>query len=139
MRKIFEENEKPLDRIVTDGGFCAIFRKIACIGDSLSSGEFETRTESGEKKPNILVVAPPPIGEGMLESPVAPTMGFGCVEKSRELAHYYREQCALIGAHFLDAATVGAVFNEVDYMHLTRDGHAALAAALAELVPQLVQ
>jgi len=36
------ENEKPLDRIVTDGGFCSIFRTIACIGDSLSSGEFES-------------------------------------------------------------------------------------------------
>lgn len=32
------ENEKPLDRIVTDGGFCAIFRTIACIGDNLASG-----------------------------------------------------------------------------------------------------
>lgn len=41
------ENEKPLDRIVTDGGFCAIFRTIACIGDSLSSGEFESRKEDG--------------------------------------------------------------------------------------------
>lgn len=36
------ESEKPLDRIVTDGGFSAIFRTIACIGDSLSSGEFES-------------------------------------------------------------------------------------------------
>lgn len=35
-------DEKPLDRIVTDGGFAAIFRTIACIGDSLSSGEFES-------------------------------------------------------------------------------------------------
>ena len=61
------------------------------------------------------------------------------VEKSRELAKYYREQCDLIGAHFLDADTVGAAFNQVDYMHLTRAGHAALASALAELVPQLVQ
>lgn len=41
------ENEKPLDRIVNDGGFCAIFRTIACIGDSLSSGEFETVDEQG--------------------------------------------------------------------------------------------
>ena len=41
------ENEKPLDRIVTDGGFCGIFRKIACIGDSLSSGEFETKRADG--------------------------------------------------------------------------------------------
>ena len=39
------ENEKPLDRMVTDGGFCSIFRTIACIGDSLSSGEFESRKD----------------------------------------------------------------------------------------------
>ena len=38
-----DETEKPLDRMVTDGGRCAIFRTIACIGDSLSSGEFESR------------------------------------------------------------------------------------------------
>ena len=44
------ENEKPLDRIVTDGGFCGIFRKIACIGDSLSSGEFESLRPDGTKR-----------------------------------------------------------------------------------------
>ena len=43
------ENEKPLDRIVTDGGFCGIFRTIACIGDSLSSGEFESMNADGTK------------------------------------------------------------------------------------------
>ena len=43
------ENEKPLDRIVTDGGFCAIFRTIACIGDSLASGEFESLKADGAK------------------------------------------------------------------------------------------
>ena len=42
------ENEKPLDRLVTDGGFCGIFRTIACIGDSLSSGEFESKNEEGK-------------------------------------------------------------------------------------------
>ena len=44
------EKEKPLDRIVTDGGFCGIFRKIACIGDSLSSGEFESMKSDGTKR-----------------------------------------------------------------------------------------
>ncbi len=44
------ENEKPLDRLVTDGGFVGIFRTIACIGDSLASGEFELVEEkTGEK------------------------------------------------------------------------------------------
>ena len=41
------ENELPLDRIVDDGGFACIFRSIACIGDSLSSGEFEKRDANG--------------------------------------------------------------------------------------------
>ncbi len=44
-----DPNEKPLDSIVTDGGFCSIFRTIACIGDSLSSGEFESVKEDGTR------------------------------------------------------------------------------------------
>ena len=42
----------------------------------------------GGKQPNIQVIAPPPIGAGMLASEVSATMGSLCVEKSRELAHY---------------------------------------------------
>ena len=37
------EGEKPLDNIVEDGGFFKIFRTVGCIGDSLSSGEFELK------------------------------------------------------------------------------------------------
>ena len=92
----------------------------------------------GGKKPNILVIAPPPIGEGMPQSPVADTMGSLCVEKSRLLAKYYQEQCGLLGVRFLDAGALGCEFNQVDYMHLTKKGHAALAEALAALVPELV-
>ncbi|MBQ2854533.1 MAG: lipolytic enzyme, G-D-S-L [Oscillospiraceae bacterium] len=93
----------------------------------------------GGKKPNILVIAPPHIGEGMLSSPVAATMGTGCVKKSQELARYYREQCDLCGVHFLDAQDLGAEFNTVDYMHLTARGHATLAASLASAVPDLIK
>ena len=46
--EIFEnKNEKPLDNIVSDGGYTAIFRTICCIGDSLSSGEFEADGGNG--------------------------------------------------------------------------------------------
>lgn len=41
-----DENEKPLDRLVSDGGFTGIFRTIACVGDSLASGEFEVKRVS---------------------------------------------------------------------------------------------
>ncbi len=36
-------DELPLEHLVPDGGYTAIFRTIACVGDSLSSGEHETR------------------------------------------------------------------------------------------------
>lgn len=48
IKQFFPENEKPLDRLVEDGGFSVIFRNIACIGDSLSSGEFEVFEEDGK-------------------------------------------------------------------------------------------
>lgn len=47
LKKLFSESERPLDNLVPDGGFCGIFRTIACIGDSLSSGEFESTKEDG--------------------------------------------------------------------------------------------
>ena len=46
---ICPEDEKPLEKMVTDGGFVGIFRTIACVGDSLSSGEFESVDEAGVK------------------------------------------------------------------------------------------
>lgn len=44
--KNFEEN--PLQTIAPNGGFCGIFKAIACIGDSLASGEFESKKEDGK-------------------------------------------------------------------------------------------
>jgi len=46
---IGREDEKPLENLATDGGFVGIFRTIACVGDSLASGEFEVKNEKGEK------------------------------------------------------------------------------------------
>ena len=41
------ENDKPLDELLSDGGFVPIFNKIACIGDSLSSGELQLKNADG--------------------------------------------------------------------------------------------
>ena len=116
------------------------YASAACIGIGMARlVKKAMATECwGGKKPNILVVAPPHIGEGMLSSEVAATMGSLGVEKSRELAKYYKMQCDLIGCHFLDAQELGCEFNTVDYMHLTNKGHETLAKGLAELVPSLI-
>ena len=47
--KFYNENEKPLDNLVSGYSHTSIFRRIAFIGDSLSSGEFETCDNEGNK------------------------------------------------------------------------------------------
>jgi lysophospholipase L1-like esterase len=86
----------------------------------------------GDKKPNILIVSPPPIGDELND----PCMGTGCAAKSRELAHYYKLKADLLGCHFMDAA--GCEFNTIDFMHLTAKGHRQLADALAARIPSLL-
>ena len=86
----------------------------------------------GTQKPNLLVVAPPRIGDGFHDA----VMGNGCVERSRGVAEQFRIVAERNQVHFLNAAD--CEFNQVDFMHLTRRGHAQLAEKLAALVPELV-
>jgi len=88
--------------------------------------------------PNILVIAPPVIGEGLITSDLVDEMGAACVEKSRKVPAQFKKVCAEAGVHFLDANELGVTFNEVDFMHLTRASHARLAEVLAEQIPTLV-
>lgn len=86
----------------------------------------------GGKAPNLLIVCPPPIGDGFFDE----VMGEGCVEKSRALPQYYAQVAQRNGVHFFDAKD--CEFNRVDHMHLSRRGHAQLAEKLATLVPTLL-
>ena len=88
-------------------------------------------------KPNILIIAPPHIGDGLYLRPEGEPMGPGCPQKSRELAHYYSAMAENQLCAFLDAEGL-AEFNNIDCMHLSRKGHRQLAEKLAELVPTLL-
>ena len=48
--KVFKlkKGEKPLDNINPTCGFAGIFRTVGVIGDSLSSGEFESHDQNGQ-------------------------------------------------------------------------------------------
>ena len=87
----------------------------------------------GEKAPHILVVCPPHIGDELKD----PCMGTSCAEKSRELSRYLEPVAIRNGCAYLDAQGI-AEFNKVDFMHLSRKGHAQLAKKLAQLVTELV-
>ncbi len=87
--------------------------------------------------PNILVVCPPHIGDGLYNDPVGAMMGKGCPEKSRELAKYLKPVAERNGCAFADAEGL-AEFNKLDCMHLTKKGHRQLAEALAPIVAKLL-
>ena len=107
----------------------------ACI--ALGMGRLVDKCRSipcwGNHAPNILVVCPPHIGRLLND----PCMGTACAEKSEELARYMEPAVTARGCKFLDAEGI-AEFNKVDFMHLTRKGHADLAAKLASMVPELI-
>lgn len=111
----------------------------ACIGRGMERLVVTAKTIPAWKdgRPNILVIAPPCIGEGLYLVEEGAVTGPGCPEKSRALAQYYEALCRRQECAFLNAEGIGE-FNHVDFLHLTRKGHAALAAALAQLVPALV-
>ena len=101
----------------------------ACIGAGMERLIQKCKTVDcwGGKEPNILVVAPPRIKEGFHDE----VMGDGCVEKSKGVAGWYKIIAERNNVHFLDAE--GCEFNQIDFMHLTRKGHAQLAEKLAEM------
>lgn len=49
-KALYAKEEKPLDRLVDGYSFTSVFRRMAFIGDSLSSGEFETCDPEGNKR-----------------------------------------------------------------------------------------
>ena len=112
----------------------------ACIGIGMERLVAKAKTVEAWRggKPNILVICPPHIGEGLLDHPFGAAMGLGCTEKSRGLAPCYRELANRLGCAFLDAEGL-AEFNKLDCMHLTCRGHRQLAEALSALVPELVK
>lgn len=109
-----------------------------CIAAGLERLVLKARTVPAWRNdtPNILIIAPPHMGEGMYRNPNCQTMGAGCPEKSRALAPLFQAVAQRWGCAFLDAQGL-AECSPVDEMHLSRQGHIHLAEALARIVPTL--
>lgn len=80
-------------------------------------------------KQDIIIVAPAPILPEIHDE----GMGKHCSERSYGLAEEYRKVADLLHCRFLDAAPIAGV-DPLDCVHLTAEGHAALARALAPMV-----
>ena len=109
----------------------------ACIAIGMDRLCYKAKTTMcwNNNRPQILVVAPPHIGDGLNKIPEGEAMGIHCAEKSRALAEKYKNVCDAQGLQFFDAQGV-AEFNDYDCMHLTAKGHAQLADALYTVIKE---
>lgn len=134
---------EPVDLLIIMLGTNDTKERFRCNAENIAKGlerltkKALSATESFRGgKAKILLIAPPPIGQGYEATFVANEMGNDCAEKSRELAFYYEQTAELTGCYFLDAGKIpGIKMHPNDYMHLEKDSHRLLAEKLAEIIP----
>lgn len=99
---------------------------IEClIKQVLAYGETMAKTA-----PQVLVVAPPPVGENILDTTMGPIFGAHSLECSRGYAEEYKKIAQLMDVHFFNAADAVSSSRQ-DAIHFTREGHLSLAEAMA--------
>ncbi len=112
----------------------------ACISMGMSRMIQTAKTSTAWRngKANILLLAPPPIDPGILNTGFSETMGKDCVAKSQALGALYQQLAQDHQIHFLDMGSLGPVFNQIDFMHLSKVGHQKFSSALTQMIPTIV-
>lgn len=109
--------------------------EIAAGAGSLVDLARESATGPDGGRPEVLLVAPPPLGTLTIASEL---WGLGAArETSARLAPLYREVAAQTGAAFLDAGALVAA-DPSDGVHLDAAAHAILGRAVAAIVVGLL-
>lgn len=90
------------------------------------------------QQPNVLVIAPPPIGAAYRQTSIGDAMGDGCDRKSEQLADHLRQLLADTPISFLDSQQYVSM-NEIDYMHLNEEGHELLAQLVFNKIMPILQ
>ncbi len=103
---------------------------IAAGADRLINVIRRSRCGPGQRPPEVLLVAPPPVTD---PAPLQRVWGFsaGSVERAGELARFYGAAAARQGCGFLDAGAVASV-SPLDGVHLDEKAHQALGNAIAD-------
>lgn len=133
---------EPVDKLIIMLGTNDVKERFSCNAVNIAKGlerlitRAKNRTDAWTNgKPDILVICPPPIEAGYVNSYCAEEMGKDCDAKSRKLAPLYEEVATRLGCDFMDAGSIeGMKMNTIDYMHLDEAGHRLLADAIAKQI-----
>ncbi|MBO4460114.1 MAG: hypothetical protein J5778_05590 [Clostridiales bacterium] len=138
------ESHKPLDIIVIMLGSNDLKRKFSLPAPDIA-GSLMTMIEkmtahlkfyNQTPDTKILIVAPPPLGDNVLSTDFAPFFNEYSVEQSKLLAQWYSYVADRCGTEFLDAGQFVKA-SDIDSLHMTEDGHKALAKAVWDKIETL--
>ena len=87
--------------------------------------------------PRIVIVAPPPILDNLMETRHAECFGQQAIAVSRDLGPELHRVSKLLRVDFFDAAPYAEV-SSLDAVHMTANGHIRLAEAMAEKIRTLL-
>lgn len=85
------------------------------------------------KSPEVIVIAPPSIGDEYINTPIGKPMGIHCSEKSRELPDILASLLQETDIHFIDSGNHVSM-NKIDYMHLDAAGHRKMADLIMQQI-----
>ena len=133
-------SHKPLDLLIIMLGSNDMKKKYRAKAASVAAGAEKLVEIAGtfleikqEYSPEILLISPPHIREGVSSSPFGDSFSEKAVKMSEELGDLYALAAQRQGCHFLDAAKI-VVPSLEDHLHLTAGEHRKLALAVAEAV-----
>lgn len=136
-------SHKPVDIVIIMLGSNDMKRTFHATADQIETGIeklVETVIEFTEGKQGfasrIILVSPPHIGEGIVNSPFFGSFNEEAIPLSKELAGHYEKVAKNHECIFFDAARFVEP-SAADSLHLTVEAHAVLAEKLADLVKDM--
>lgn len=137
---------KPLDLLIIMLGTNDVKQRFGSTPENVAKGmerlvqkALDTKV-AFRNKPRVLIIAPPPIKAGYINSFVAGEMGADCDKKSEKLAPLYKEAAERLGCYFINAAEIqGVDMYPYDDMHLSLEAHKNLAKFLADYIPGIIE
>ncbi len=106
-----------------------IARGVQSIAERIQKGGYGMRGAA----PEILIVAPPALGKGIMNAWPGEEFEQQSIEKCAALPQQYAKVAAACGARFLDASAF-ITADDADCVHINEAGHAALGRRVAEIV-----
>ena len=138
------KSHKPFDLIIIMLGtndlksrFSVTAYDIARSAALLASEAMSCDCGRSGNPPKVLLAAPIPLGRDIMESQFSGMFQPDCFERSLEFDRRFSDFANEIGCFYINAGDYAAP-DPLDCIHLTSDGHKALASAMTQKVKSII-